>query len=292
MMSTFEKRQALVAEQAALQAELRELATNHGARRAAHQAALNEVRGFMARYGSDSPALAEKSEAAEAARLAMIEGDDRQDFVTIRLAEIHDELSKPLTISAGDIKKHLGALGSAAERIAKLETALASQRETVARLAETEDPRPELAEKRASLQADVAIGDKTQGDLDRFDSETGNLFAAADAAAHALVEAQSIAEALEAKLAQAESESGSLAAMSIECRVSILARELADASTAHTKAAAVELQARERANGLAYLLQRANRTAATVSPADGRDDHASAQVEAQRLADAGYSALF
>lgn len=278
--SAYQQRVALLAEQDALKAELNANICDQGPRHDRLHNALNAVRGHQNQGRPVPPNL---TEAVEDARLALQEGDARQEAIQARLAELADELAKPLTLSAGDIKAHAKTLKETRERLAKLETAREAHAAALAELEAVDDPRPLLPVQRAEIQAGILAGDSNAADLERFDAQSAPIIAEAEAHQRRLTEARQIAEALDGKLSAVRAELDASQSLTAECKIAVLTAEITQARTEHEAAHKALLTARQRFDGLAGLLQQLGRPAPPAALDQPMSSWEAAQIETARL---------
>ncbi len=278
--SAYEQRVALLAERDALKAELNANIGDQGPRHDRSHTALNAVRGHQ---GQGRPVPPKLTEEADNARLAMQEGDARQEAIRSRLAEIADELAKPLALSAADIKAHAKTLKETRERLAKLETAREAHAITLAQLEAVDDPRPLLPAQRAEIQAGILAGDGNAADLERFDAQSAPVIAEAAAHQDRLIEARQIAEALDGKRSAVQAELDASQSLTAECKISVLTAEIATARLDLEGAHKALLTARQRFDGLADLLRHLGRSAAPAVLDAPVEAWQAAQIEATRL---------
>lgn len=273
------------AEAAALRSEANELTRALGPLREAANDALNHLQGQIGRDTGrpDTPAATAARAEYRAAMDAEGSAHARLEEIAIRRAELEELLHQPLALSGREISAHGKALAAARDRITTLREAVSKQEAGIAELEAVPDPRPELATKRAMLQADVMTGDATDADLAKFDADHARI--AADAAIHeqTLTNARAIAQALAAKLGAAQADLDALGPITVECRVAPLSGELEPAREALETAHRAYLAARSRFDGLADLLRQQGRTAPPVALDEPNAPWRASGFEAERM---------
>ena len=253
----YEARLGLIGEQRTLREESTDIGARLGdMRREKNEAALqlgaiqNRTRGDL----SNQELQAAQRRADQADR-DWLDAEARREQISIRLAEIENEVHQPLALAPKDIAGHLKALGLARQAVAKLEDAATNQAELVSALSSGPDARAEHAARRAELSAKVLLGEAATADLERLDAEAEPALKNADAQASRLEEATAVATVLAARLVAAQRQVDDLHPLSKLCAASVASSELAAVSQEWQAAAEKELELRNRVAGLDQLLR-------------------------------------
>jgi chromosome segregation ATPase len=292
------QRRALLTERVALSTELNELSAHRPPLERDKVEALQRLGSIEGRWARDTnrtgpePAyLVTAREDVHAADAVLEANVARQAEIRTRRDEIDALLSRPAALSPADLRAHGKALAAARARLDKIDAARQQQLSKVARLEAVEDPRPDLACRRAELEAALLLGDIEASAIEEHDRQVAKTIAQAEEQARALAAARQVVDVLDAQFQDGEAELYEMEEANAEARVTVLDAELAPARADLSKAHQAAIDARARVEGIARLLTLAQRAPDPLELPGPLDAATAAMREQTRLA-AAYPELF